>query len=294
MKNFRARLARVSIATIGVMPLGVSQGIGSFLGRLSWLFKDRGARVTLDNLHFCFPELGKQERAALAKKSLRETYKVAGESFIVWQRGPEWALKRTLKIHNEEVLKSAVKHGRGVVVAVPHFGNWEFLGAHLDHYAPTTAMYQPPKKPWLEKLVKEKRESLKMRLVPTNARGVAAQLKALKEGGIVAILPDQVPAEESGIYSPFLGMQAYSMTLIHGFVQRTGCKVIMGAAKRVKEGFEVHYFEADPDIYAEDQQRSVDALNRSIASVIAIAREQYQWEYKRFKKQPNGINPYSA
>lgn len=289
-----AQLTRWAMDLIGALPLGFSHAVGNFLGNLSWLFKDRGAKTTLDNLQMCFPEIGKVQRAQVAKESLCETYKIAGETFMVWQRGNKWVYKKTVAIYGDELVKEPLARGEGVLIAAPHFGNWEFFGAHLPAYATSTCMYQPPKKTWLEDLVKEKRQSVGMILVPTNARGVAAQLKALKAGEIVAILPDQVPADESGIFSSFFGIPTYTMTLIHGFVQRTNCKVVMGVAKRVGTNFEVHFIKPDDGVYSEDQQQAVDGLNRSIEKCVKLSMTQYQWEYKRFKRQPDGRNPYSA
>lgn len=295
MHYLLATTVRFFIYVIALLPLAFSRGIGSALGRLSWWVQDRGAQTTLSNLFFCFPEIGKLERAALAKQSLRETYKVAGETFLVWNRDKAWLKSKTVAIHNDHLLREPLAKGQGVLVAVPHLGNWEFLGAHFRDYAKPTCMYQPPKKVWLEALIKEKRQGTGMFLVPTNSRGVAAQLKALKAGELVAILPDQVPAEESGIFSPFFGMQAYTMTLIHGFIQRTQCKVVMGIAQRVAGGFELHFLAPEEAIYSEDQQLSVNALNTSVENCVRLCRTQYQWEYKRFKKQPGGLaNPYHA
>lgn len=294
MHRFLANFARFAIFLIGLLPLRAARGIGVLLGKLSWFFKDRGAKTTLDNLLLCFPEFGKIQRAAIARESLCETYKIAGETFLVWQRGPNWVQRKTTAIFGDELIREPLARGEGVLVAIPHLGNWEFLGSHLPAYAKPTCMYQPPKKPWLEDLVKEKREGMGMILVPTNSRGVAAQLKALKAGEIVAILPDQVPGDESGIHSPFFGMPAYTMTLIHGFIQRTRCKVVMGVAKRVDAGFEVHFLAPEEEIYSENQQESVNALNRSIENCVKLCMNQYQWEYKRFKRPPNNEKIYSA
>ena len=49
------------------------------------------------------------------------------------------------------------------------------------------------------------------------------------------------------------------------------------------EGFEMIFRPADPEIYSDDIETSVTALNRSIEACVAEKPEQYQWEYKRFK-----------
>lgn len=44
----------------------------------------------------------------------------------------------------------------------------------------------------------------------------------------------------------------------------------------------------DEGIYAADEQQSAAALNRSVETCVNHCPAQYQWEYKRFRKQPKG------
>jgi KDO2-lipid IV(A) lauroyltransferase len=48
---------------------------------------------------------------------------------------------------------------------------------------------------------------------------------------------------------------------------------------------------AEEAINSADQQTSLDALNRGVESIVALAPSQYQWEYKRFKARPEGYPP---
>ena len=62
----------------------------------------------------------------------------------------------------------------------------------------------------------------------------------------------------------------------------------MGYAKRVPNGFVACFSKPDDNIYSEDTEVSVSAMNKSIERLVLEAPEQYQWEYKRFKKHPSG------
>lgn len=44
------------------------------------------------------------------------------------------------------------------------------------------------------------------------------------------------------------------------------------------------------DLYSEDIQTSLAALNRGVEAIVALAPEQYQWEYKRFRDRPPGVS----
>src|SRR5690625_2274592 len=124
-------------------------------------------------------------------------------------------------------------------------------------------------------------------MAPTNRRGVAQLLKALKRGEIVGILPDQVPEPGSGAeVAPFFGQPALTMTLVHNLIQRTGCSVLSVYAERVPGGFKMVVLPADQDIFNEQAASSVAALNRSVEACVRRVPEQYQWEYKRLRRLP--------
>ena len=286
--SLKGRIVSIVIKVIGYFPMSVLRFVGAHVAKICWLVQTRDAQVTETNIDMCFPLLEDAQRKTLARASLIETGKLALEICNVWSNNAIWLKKKIKKIHGEQLLIDALKLKKGVIVLAPHFGNWEVLGRFLPNYAFTTNLYQPPKKEFIEPLMRVSRGQDGAVLAPANLRGVAQLLTALKKGGISGILPDQCPDQGSGIFSEFCGHSAYTITLVHGLVQRTGCTVILAAAKRVRGGFELSYMEPDSAVYDNDLQTSVDALNRTVEKCIAIAPEQYQWEYKRFKRQPDG------
>jgi KDO2-lipid IV(A) lauroyltransferase len=180
-----------------------------------------------------------------------------------------------------------------VLVLAPHLGNWEVVSIFLAGYAPLTALYQPPPLPALDKLVLGGRSKSNITMAPTNRRGVMQLFKALQRGELVGILPDQVPDDGSGAeIAPFFGLPALTMTLVHSLVERTGCEVVCIYAERVKDGFRVVIRAPEPGIGDADLQRSVSALNASVENCARAIPEQYQWEYKRFRRLPEPYPQY--
>ena len=131
-------------------------------------------------------------------------------------------------------------------------------------------------------------------MAPTNRGGVAQVLKALKNGQIVGILPDQVPSEKGGIYAPFFGVSAFTMTLISKLLIKSDARVFCGFAKRLPNsaGYKVIVEEANNQVYSNNISDSVAGLNKSIEHSVQKAPEQYQWVYIRFRKQPDGSKFY--
>lgn len=288
----RLHILPAMVSLIGLLPLTLVRSLGAFSGAIVWLSRSRARTVTEKNIQACFPSLSEKEQKALAKASLIETGKLGMEMCIAWTRSRAYIDRITLNVIGAEYLKSAVNEGKGVVILGPHMGNWEILGAYLTHYGPMTNMYQPLKKKVFDDIVKKSRQRHGAKLVPTNHRGVASLLKALRNGGIVGVLPDQVPQKGSGDFAPFFEIPAYTMTLVHSLVERTECKVVFAAAIRRKAGFDFIFHEADKTLYSKENAISLTALNKGVEKIIELSPTQYQWEYKRFKVDlPDGSRP---
>ncbi|MDQ2076810.1 lysophospholipid acyltransferase family protein [Marinimicrobium sp. ABcell2] len=284
MKNW---FVPIVIRLLGWLPLSFGRALGALVGLMLWHANSRPAKITRENLHLCWPELSDQQREEMGRRSLMETGKTAPEAAAVWCRPASWLERRMLSVEGDELIHRHLAEGRGLLVLAPHLGNWEVVAPFLADYAPLTALYQPPSLPALDSLVLKGRSKANIDMAPTNRKGVAQLLKALKRGEIVGILPDQVPEVGNGAeVAPFFGQPALTMTLVHSLIQRTGCAVVSVYAERVPGGFKMVVLPADEEIYSEQPQASVAALNRSVEACVRRAPEQYQWEYKRLRRLP--------
>ena len=261
--------------------------IGGLFGWLISVTPNRHHFVTTTNVQICFPEMDSAQQQQLIKKSLIETGKTVTEVSPMWQWNKKKLLQSVKSVQGEELLQQALKENKGVILAAPHLGNWELLGHYLADKYPTTCMYQKPKVNQLDSIIRNGRQRFGVKLVPTNNQGIRAMLKSLKNNELVCILPDQEPSEGNGIFAPFFGIQAYSMILISRFAKKTGATVLTIYGKRLAdgEGYEIVFSPLDK-ISKGSLEDSVLHLNSEIEKCIRTIPEQYQWSYKRFRKQP--------
>ncbi|MGM0693378.1 MAG: lysophospholipid acyltransferase family protein [Pseudomonadota bacterium] len=257
--------------------------VGPLVERLSR--RERG--VTRTNLAEVYPSRSRAERRRLSRQSLTHSTATMLELGFAWMGDPERVEAAILEVHGRELLDEARAEGRGVIVLAPHFGNWEVLNFWLSGHFPFTAMYEPPKLAPLDPIIRQGRERRGAQLVPTNPRGVAALLKALKRSEAVGILPDQEPDWGSGVFAPFFDRPAYTATLLPKLVARTEARVVTGVALRLPgRGFALHFLAADARVYDPDEVTSATGVNASVEAAIALDPAQYQWEYKRYRKTP--------
>lgn len=288
----QAKFAFLLLRLLGLFPLGFVRKLGGWTAWLLLRFKNDMVFITRRNIQLTNLCDDSESQRELTRRSVTSNMQTAFEMPVIWRRSNAWLNKKITEVKNPEILEEAVASNKGVIVLCPHVGNWEVFGRKLPEYAPTTNLYQPPKQEYLESLVRSGREKSGATLVPTSQRGIAALLKALKKGEITGILPDQQPKRGSGLYVPFCGVPAYTMTMIHSLVQKTQCKVVLGYAIRCDEGFKIIFKSVSDDLYSDDQLESLVALSRAVEASLEEDPSQYQWSYKRYKYQPDEFKPY--
>jgi len=276
------------ITLMSRLPLSLARGVGAVVGQIAWLAKTRESQTTITNLSNCFPQLSEKDINALAGKSMRHWGMTICETPVIWRRGKD-SLKLIKHIEGREQIDQAIAQGKGVIIVSPHLGNWELVGYWAGTLGSITTLYQPPRRFDVDDLLQEVRAKTGATLVPTNARGVASLIKALKRGELIGVLPDMEPDTNGGIFAPFFGIPALTMTLIHNLVQRSGAAVFIGFAQRIPKGFNIIFVEPGAEINNDDPQVSVTELNQTVEKLVNMAPEQYQWEYKRFKRRPDGM-----
>ncbi|WP_445362891.1 lysophospholipid acyltransferase family protein [Microbulbifer sp. ANSA003] len=285
--DIKGRLAVGALKIIGKLPLSWSRRLGLLVGKIAVWTRSEGLRLSRINLELCYPAMDPMQRERLARESVISTAMTGFEMAALWNT--PWAKSKNaiVGVRNQHLLDGSEEGRTGTIVLMPHTGNWEIFGLHVGTLAPCTVLYQPPKIEALDPVIRNGREVTGGKMVPTNVHGVRSLLKALKAGNFALILPDQEP-DMGGDFAPFFGRPALTMTLAHNLIQRTNCHVVFGFGKRVEGGFELVFVPAEKAIYSDEQKVSLAAMNRGVEACIAQAPEQYQWEYKRFRKQPEG------
>ncbi len=120
-----------------------------------------------------------------------------------------------------------------------------------------------------------------MTAVPADTGGVRALLRALRRGEAVGILPDQVPSAGDGVWAPFFGRPAFTMTLPARLAEKTGAEVYLLATWR-------RPFGRGWDLQLEklDGVPTPEVINQALEAIIRQRPDQYVWSYNRYKGPP--------
>lgn len=290
----KRRLAVALIRAFALLPLPLAQAVGSLLGTLASWFPSRERDTAATNIGLCFAEQDAGWQRRLLCAHYREAGKTFAETCGIWTRPGAVYLDKVRRVEGLELLEAARAAGDGVILLVPHLGNWEIAANWCTRQFPVTGLYRPGDYPEIDTLMRASREQYQGTAVPTDGSGVRAMLKTLASGGTLFILPDQEPDHSGGEFAPLFGVPALTGVLTSRFVNgKHPSRALMLYAKRLPDGqgWDVIFRATDPQLQSPDLATSLAALNRSIETLIRECPEQYQWTYKRFKRRPPGSPP---
>lgn len=194
------------------------------------------------------------------------------------------------RMEGAEHVEQAYAGGKGIVFLSPHLGCFELsvqaaARRWSAQHGPITVLYRPARQPWLAEVMRTARNRPGIQMAPTTLAGVRQMIKALRQGEAVGLLPDQVPPQGQGLWSPVFGRAAYTMTLAARLAQQTGAAVVLARCERqpLGRGF-VLYFEPLAAPLSRDLEAAVLQINQAMEHVIRQCPQQYLWGYGRYKQ----------
>jgi Kdo2-lipid IVA lauroyltransferase/acyltransferase len=265
-----------------LLPLPVLHALGAAVGWLSFLASRTYRHRFLDNAR----QAG--YRLAQVRSAVAEAGKLVAEVPRLWFGGPE-----RIEWEDAQLIDAARACGRGIVFLTPHLGCFEATAqAYAQRYGRITVLYRPARKSWLRDLVDSSRERANLAAAPTTLAGVKQMLKALKAGEAVGLLPDQVPPQGLGVWAPFFGRPAYTMTLSARLAHQTGATVLLAWGERLPRGrgYRVR-LRAWPGDVEPDPVAAAAQVNAQMERLIRECPQQYLWGYARYKDPAAGRSP---
>ncbi|MEO7338829.1 MAG: lysophospholipid acyltransferase family protein [Caldimonas sp.] len=267
-------------------PLVLLHLLGDGIGWIAYLLSSTYRRRFLDNAR----QAGLS--ASLYRPAVAQAGRLLMELPLLWLRPRDESILGRVRWDGDHLITQALAEGRGVVFLTPHLGCFEVTAqAYAERFGavngPITVLFRPARKPWLRSLVAGSRNRPGLASAPATLAGVRQMIRALRRGEAVGLLPDQVPPDGLGVWAPFFGKPAYTMTLAARLVQQTGAVPLAAWGERLggAAGYVVHVSELGVALPADSaaQAESAAAINRAMERLIRLRPQQYLWGYHRYK-----------
>jgi lauroyl/myristoyl acyltransferase len=141
-------LALSVITVIRHLPLAVCFVLGQAVGAVLWAILPRYRKLARENLSAAFAEL---TPAQLRSLTFRHFITLGANGICAFKIAalPTETILRIAPLENSEGIKRNILHGRGVVLAIAHMGNWElyaqvaFQRNEVRNCLPSTAQSTP-------------------------------------------------------------------------------------------------------------------------------------------------------
>jgi KDO2-lipid IV(A) lauroyltransferase len=270
-------------------PLWLLHAIGAPLGWMTYLLSPSYRRRFRENV----AQADVNPRAA--RPAIAQAGRLVMESPYLWMRPADRAIAPPVGWSGDELIPQAYAQGRGIVFLTPHMGCFEITAQAVAErfcaeYGPLTVMFRPARKALLREAMDGARARPGMAAVPASLAGVRLMIRALRRGEAVGLLPDQVPPDGMGVWAPFFGRDAYTMTLAARLIQQTGAVPLLVWGERLPggAGFVVRVSamtERLPEGHGDAAQaESARLVNQAMERLILEQPGQYLWGYNRYKQ----------
>ncbi|MGY8905178.1 MAG: lysophospholipid acyltransferase family protein [Burkholderiales bacterium] len=268
---------------LSICPLWLLHGLGWLLGWAAFGLSHTYRKRLLAN-------------ARQAGYSLADVRAAVGEAGKLVAELPRLWLGAQAPIfwQGSELIDAALAQRRGIVFMTPHMGCFEATAqGFARRYGPggqsITVLYRPARKAWLRALVGSARARPGLLAAPTTLGGVKQLIKALKNGQAVGLLPDQVPPAHMGVWAPFFGQPAYTMTLAARLAQQPDAAVLIAWGERLAwgRGYCIH-LSAPQQAWAPGLETAATQINAEMERIIRQRPGHYLWGYARYKR-PAGL-----
>ena len=269
------------------LPLAVLAPLGRAPGLLLYAVAGERRRVVLTNLRLCFPNLGDDDRAQLARRHFAAFARSLLEHGILWW-GSRERVMRLVRVEGLEHWQAV--QGKPVIWLAPHFIGLDMGGIRISTEYRAVSVYSHQKNPLFDAVLYRGRTRFVMPDLYSRQDGIRPVARAIKGGLPFYYLPDMDFGGRDSIFVPFFTVPAATITGLSRISALTGAVVVPAVTTQLPggEGYVLRFYPAWENYPSGDLAADTRRMNAFIEERVREMPEQYYWLHKRFKTRPPG------
>ena len=288
-KETLKKLVKTIAGFVAGMPLERALAFGRGLGWIYGSVARYHRRDALEALGRSFPE----KTPAEVKNIVDRMYANFGMNLVEIIRLAGGAMEETdgrIRVEGRDIVDSALRRGKGVMVLTAHFGNWDLLGMFtVKHKYPLTIISKDLKSKALNDMWMVLRERFGVNIIPAH-NSARASLRVLKKNELLGFILDQNRPREGGIFVDFFGRPACTSPGLAILSAQTGAPVVPVFIHRAPDGKHdmqiMPAIEPPPDREPETVRAATQAYTKIIEDQVRQYPEQWIWLHRRWKTRP--------
>lgn len=234
-------------------------------------YKKNGRRIERLRFNYqkVFPDMSKSEIEELVQAGVRNAMRYWCDTFRI----SDWDQKRvagSVTTENNELFLRSVKSGDGVIVALPHAGNWDHAGLYYCSQGITVHTVAEHLRP--ERLFRkflEHRERMGIKVLDIEAKVTGELISRLNEGQLVALVADR-DLSQSGVDVEFFGSNARMPAGPALLAYRTKAHLITAYVSYTSVGIKIKFSGPFPVDRRNDEVKEVERLTQCLANQFAL------------------------
>ena len=276
---------------VNAIPYSLAMAAARGLGWTAFSIFGFKRKRTLARIRSVFPEKTEHEVKAIAVRSLQNILQTAVEMMRAPKLDRKW-MDRYVKDGQlyKDKLQTYVDEGKGVVIMVPHSGNWYMAAWSMAKYGlPLFAIAARQRNPKLNAWMN--RQYGDIEVLDRDCRNTLSQIREkLSAGRAFAILPD-LRVRNRDVEAEFFGGKANVSRSGAAFAVKCGCPIVVAVMTR-QGGRHVfnHVATLRPDPNASDKKEEARRLTRETLKLLSdeIMKNPGDWYWfnKRWILEP--------
>ena len=284
--NLEYGVLRAACAAVNAVPyplaMAAARGLGWFAFRVCGFKRAR----TLKRIRDVFPGISAREANAIAVQSLQNILQTGVEMIRAPKLDRAWMDRHVADgALYKDKLQELVDEGRGVVIMVPHAGNWYMAAWSMAKYGlPLFALAARQRNPKIDAWMK--RQYGDIEVLDRSCRETLVRIKdRLEAGRAFAILPD-LRVRHPDVSADFFGGKANVSRAGAMFAVRSHAPIVVAQMRR-ENGQHVfnHIATLRPDPDATDKKAEAARLTREALALLDKAVRERPGEWYWFNKR---------
>ncbi len=180
-------------------------------------------------------------------------------------RSPDWSKEKifaTVTVTREELLTGPMRDGRGVVVTLPHSGNWDHAGAYFCAMGfPLVTVAEKLKPEALFNKFLEYRQNMGMEVLSTDSKSMGTLMQRARDGALIALVADR-DLSRSGVDVNFFGYPARMPAGAALLAIRTGIPLVTTHVSYTAKGIHIEFNSVEIPTEGTDAERVSKVVQR--------------------------------
>jgi lauroyl/myristoyl acyltransferase len=251
---------------VGALPEKSAYKLFQAIADRVYIKNGKSVRRLRTNLSIVNPALSALELEALTQKGYRSYLRYWCDTFRIHTWSPE-RISSTVTTSNDHLLREPMANDRGVIIALPHSGNWDHAGAYFcQEGIPLVTVAEVLKPEKLFQRFLQYRTEMGFEVLGLDSRAFVTLIRRAREKRLIALVADR-DLSDSGIAVRFFNKVAKMPAGPAVLAIKEGLPLVAAHVSYTQQGIHIDFTEVQIAQLSTEEE-SIASTVQEIASIF--------------------------